>query len=67
MSSSNISSTVMLQVYKEREEEAEGSGDVTRVMDSIFKVMYASMEDNVVVDDEGNVSDCLSYFGMLFH
>ncbi len=47
---------VMLQVYKEREEESEGSGDVSRVMDKIFKVMYATMEDDVVVDDEGNVS-----------
>ena len=47
---------VMLQVYKEREEENEGSGDVSRVMDKIFKVMYATMEDDVVVDDEGNVS-----------
>lgn len=47
---------VMLQVYKEREEEKEGSGNVSRVMDRIFKVMYATMEDDVVVDDEGNVS-----------
>ena len=47
---------VMLQVYKEREEENEGSGDVSRIMDKIFKVMYATMEDDVVVDDEGNVS-----------
>lgn len=47
---------VMLQVYKEKEDSIEGSGDVTKVMDSIFKVMYATMDDNVVVDDEGNVS-----------
>ena len=55
---------VMLQVYKEKEEERgelllEGgsSGDDTKkVIDKIFKVMYAAMEDNVVVDDEGNVS-----------
>ena len=53
---------VMLQVYKEKEESGElllegGSGDDTKkVIDKIFKVMYAAMEDNVVVDDEGNVS-----------
>jgi len=46
---------VMLQVYKEREEEEEGSGRVGKVMESIFKVMYATMEDDVVVDDEGNI------------
>ena len=54
---------VMLQVYKEKEESGEllaeggSSGDETKkVIDKIFKVMYAAMEDNVVVDDEGNVS-----------
>lgn len=52
---------VMLQVYKEREEESEGSGDVSRVMDRIFKVMYATIEDDVVVDDEGNVSKLLAF------
>jgi len=46
---------VMLQVYKEREEEEEGSGRVGKVMESMFKVMYATMEDDVVVDDEGNI------------
>ncbi|KAL9180672.1 LOW QUALITY PROTEIN: hypothetical protein ACHAXT_011125 [Thalassiosira profunda] len=44
---------VMLQV---RNEEAEaGSGDVNRVMDSIFKVMYATQDDDIAVDDEGNL------------
>ena len=38
---------VMLQVYKEKEEDVVGSGDVNKVMESIFKVMYATMEDNV--------------------
>jgi len=46
---------VMLQVYKEKEEEEEGGGDVATVMDRMFKVMYATMEDDVVVDDEGNL------------
>ncbi|KAL7541412.1 hypothetical protein ACHAXR_010889 [Thalassiosira sp. AJA248-18] len=46
---------VMLQVYKEKEDEEQGSGDVNKVMDGIFKVMYATMEDEVVVDDEGNL------------
>lgn len=53
---------VMLQVYKEKEESGELGGDggssreMKMVIDKIFKVMYAAMEDNVVVDDEGNVS-----------
>jgi len=46
---------VMLQVYREKEQERAGSGEVNCVMDRIFKVMYASMDDNVVVDDEGNL------------
>lgn len=46
---------VMLQVYKEKEDEERGSGGVNKVMDSIFKVMYATMEDEVLVDDEGNI------------
>lgn len=50
---------VMLQVYKEKEEEKQGSGDVSRVMDRIFKVMYATMDDDVVVDDEGNLLGAL--------
>jgi microtubule-associated protein, RP/EB family len=57
---------VMLQVYKEKEESGEvvlpvdgsgnGGGEMKMVIDKIFKVMYAAAEDNVVVDDEGNVS-----------
>ena len=50
---------VMLQVYKEKEERGElleNGDDTKKVIDKIFKVMYAAMEDNVVVDDEGNVS-----------
>lgn len=47
---------VMLQVYKEKEEGEHGSGDVNKVMDKIFQVMYATMDDDVNVDDEGNVS-----------
>ena len=52
---------VMLQVYKEKEEEQVGSGNIRSVMDGIFKVMYATMEDNVMVDDEGNVSLFLNF------
>ena len=50
---------VMLQVYKEQEEErgdSDGGEMMKRVIDKIFKVMYAAAEDNVVVDDDGNVS-----------
>ena len=50
---------VMLQVYREKEEVEQGSGDVEGVLDRIFKVMYATMDDNVTVDDDGNVSLCL--------
>jgi RP/EB family microtubule-associated protein len=50
---------IMLQVCKEKEKLGGNSGSVSemkKVFDNIFKVMYAAMEDNVVVDDEGNVS-----------
>ena len=67
---------VMLQVYKEQEEErGDNNGDgemMKRVIDKIFKVMYAAAEDNVVVDDDGNVSfvceerECV-YRGCVFH
>ncbi|KAL7496711.1 hypothetical protein ACHAWT_007267 [Skeletonema menzelii] len=48
---------VMLQVYKEQEERGElvGGGEMKTVIEKIFKVMYAAAEDNVVVDDEGNL------------
>jgi len=55
---------VMLQVYKEKEESGEvvlpvdssgNGGEMKMVIDKIFKVMYAAAEDNVVVDDEGNL------------
>ena len=65
---------VMLQVYKEKVEEEEeelggegggssggvGGEEMKKVIDKIFKVMYAGQDDNVVVDDEGNVSFCVS-------
>lgn len=56
---------VMLQVYKEKEEsngevlgigDSSSTGEMKMLIDKIFKVMYAAMEDNVGVDDEGNVS-----------
>ena len=66
---------VMLQVYKEQEEErGDNNGDgemMKRVIDKIFKVMYAAAEDNVVVDDDGNVSfvceerECVSFLFVL--
>jgi len=58
---------VMLQVYKEKEESGElvslsssprgssGGAEMKRVIEKIFRVMYAAVEDNVVVDDEGNL------------
>ena len=51
----------MLQVYQEKKDNGEDvgvgmEGGAERVIDKIFKVMYATMEDNVAVDDEGNVS-----------
>jgi len=62
-----------LQVYKEKEDEESGSGNVTKLMDSMFRVMYATMDDNVEVDESGNVStyppnkDCYSYFCFFVH
>lgn len=43
---------VMLQVYKEKEEEQEGSGDISRVMDRIFKVMYATIDGKQFSNDK---------------
>jgi predicted RNase H-like nuclease (RuvC/YqgF family) len=50
---------LLLQVFKEKEESGEDidmSAEARRVIDKAFKVMYATEEDNVLVDDEGNVS-----------
>ena len=63
---------VMLQVYKEKEDEEAGSGNVTKLMDSMFKVMYATMEDNVEIDESGNVSTypnkgCIHIFCFFVH
>ena len=63
---------VMLQVYKEKEDEESGSGNVTKLMDSMFRVMYATMDDNVGVDESGNVSTYppnkdYSYFCFFVH
>ena len=58
---------VMLQVYKEKEDEESGSGNVTKLMDSMFRVMYATMDDNVEVDESGNVSTYLTQQGLFIH
>ena len=46
---------VMLQVYKEKEEEQEGSGDISRVMDRIFKVMYATMDGKQISNNDKQI------------
>lgn len=43
---------VMLQVYEERTEEEKNSEEV---ISKIFKVLYAAAEDNVVVNDDGEL------------
>ena len=51
---------IMLQIYKEKEEQ-EGvdlGEEAKKVIERAFKVMYATEEDNVDVDDDGNVSFC---------
>jgi RP/EB family microtubule-associated protein len=50
---------IMLQVFKEKEESSEDIDlgmEARKVIERAFKVMYATEEDNVEVDDEGNVS-----------
>ena len=42
----------LLQVYQEKNEEDK---DATILVDTIFKVMYATTEDNVKVTDDGEV------------
>lgn len=50
---------ILLQVYEEKKEANEGSGNIDRVVGDIFKVMYATKDDVVKVDDDGNVSKVL--------
>jgi len=45
----------MLQVFQETKDENGVAEGAEKVIQKIFKVMYATMEDNVVVDDEGNL------------
>lgn len=49
---------IMLQVYKEKDENGDGDlgEEAKRVIERAFRVMYATEEDPVEVDDEGNVS-----------
>lgn len=44
---------VMLQVHQEKGEES----NVDHLVDKIFKVLYATAEDSIVVNDEGEVVD----------
>ena len=44
---------IMLQVHQEKDEEAR---NMTALMDNVFKVLYATAEDPIVVTDEGEVS-----------
>ena len=54
---------IMLQVYKEKEEEGVDMGvEARKVIERAFKVMYATETDNVDVDDEGNVSLVCDFF-----
>ncbi len=50
----------MLQIFQETKDVNGGEEGAEKVIRKIFKVMYATMEDNVVVDDEGNVSVCIA-------
>lgn len=43
---------IMLQVHQEKGEEASNT---TTLMDNVFKVLYATAEDPIVVTDEGEV------------
>jgi microtubule-associated protein, RP/EB family len=43
---------IMLQVHQEKGEE---SSTMTTLMDNVFKVLYATAEDPIVVTDEGEV------------
>lgn len=44
---------VMLQVYQEKGDDK----DPDRLIENVFKVLYATHEDNYTVDDDGEVSD----------
>lgn len=51
---------IMLQVFKDKEESGDAAVDLgveaRKVIERAFKVMYATDQDNIDVDDEGNVS-----------
>lgn len=50
---------IMLQVYKDKEESGDAVDlgvEARKVIERAFKVMYATDQDNIDVDDEGNVS-----------
>ena len=55
---------IMLQVFKDKEESGDAAVDLgveaRKVIERAFKVMYATDQDNIDVDDEGNVS--LNFF-----
>eukprot|EP00956_Cyclotella_meneghiniana_P003355 scaffold4069_cov85-Cyclotella_meneghiniana.AAC.5 len=50
---------IMLQVFKDKEESGDAAVDLgaeaRKVIERAFKVMYATDQDNIDVDDEGNI------------
>lgn len=40
-------------MYEEMEHLVAGRGNATRVMEDISKVVYATMDDGMIVDDNG--------------
>ena len=48
---------VMLQVHQEK---GEADKDPDRLIENVFKVLYATHEDNYTVDDDGEVSSQMS-------
>lgn len=44
---------IMFQVHQEKDPEAQ---DVDALVEKVFKVLYAAIEDNIAVDDDGEVS-----------
>jgi len=51
---------VMLQVHQEKTPDDK---DPERLIENVFKVLYATHEDNYTVDDYGEVSNALLCFG----
>ena len=46
---------IMCQIHEEANQDVKGSSSPEKLIKKIFKVLYATIEENVEVDDDGNI------------